>query len=266
MNKMIFTILFLIGFVTNKAYADNFDVLISEYSTSFAFSGKSDSKRAKNIELASNHFDGLIVQPNQIVSYNDLVGARTKKNGYQLAHVIMKGQLIDDWGGGACQVSGTLHATLLFAGGFKFVERTHHTRKSTYLDLGLDATVAWPDKDLKFQNNFPFAIKIIRKFSQDPANPKNKKLLTFQVFGARDMFDVQVSRQILFHSKADVYSYPSDNPKHIRTVNIDGGSDAYLLNFMVTKFNLETNETTTTAERIAYKKATKIVRLPYKKP
>jgi len=264
MNKFIFLAIFFIGFVSEKAYAQNFDVLLSEYSTSFAYKGKNDSRRATNIDLASKHFDKLIVNPGQLVSYNELVGPRTQKNGYQMAHVIMRGQLIDDWGGGACQVSGTLHAALLFAGGFDFVERTHHTRKSTYLDLGLDATVAWPDKDLKFKNIFPFPIKIVREYSTDPDN-SNKKLLTFKIFGQQKLYSVSIERKILFHAKADVFSYPSDNPKHIHTVNIDGGSDAYFLEFYVKRQNIATNIIESFTEKISYKKAQKIVRLPYKK-
>ena len=38
------------------------------------------------------------------------------------------------------------------------LERNHHMLPVTYVPDGLDATVAWPDKDFRFRNTFPYPV------------------------------------------------------------------------------------------------------------
>jgi len=62
-------------------------------------------------------------------------------------------------GGGICQLSSTIYAAALKAG----IER--HTRAAhmytvTYIDLGLDATVAYPYTDYVFRNNTGYPVRI----------------------------------------------------------------------------------------------------------
>lgn len=54
--------------------------------------------------------------------------------------------------GGICQVSSTLYNTGLLAD-LPVVQRSNHDLAITYAPLGQDATVAYPDLDLKFNNN-----------------------------------------------------------------------------------------------------------------
>lgn len=55
-------------------------------------------------------------------------------------------------GGGVCQVSSTLYNTILLAN-LPIVERTPHAVTVAYIPLGQDATVNYPNIDLKFSNN-----------------------------------------------------------------------------------------------------------------
>jgi vancomycin resistance protein YoaR len=57
-----------------------------------------------------------------------------------------------EYGGGICQVSSTLHAAVLGAK-LQIDERHEHGRRVWYIKKGLDATVDWGTKDLKFTNN-----------------------------------------------------------------------------------------------------------------
>ncbi len=54
--------------------------------------------------------------------------------------------------GGICQVSSTLYNTGLLAN-LEIAQRSNHDLAITYVPLGQDATVAYPDLDLKFKNN-----------------------------------------------------------------------------------------------------------------
>jgi vancomycin resistance protein YoaR len=79
-------------------------------------------------------------------------GERTTGKGYQMAGAIAGGQLIDDVGGGVCQVSSTLFNAVARAN-LEIVSRSPHAWPSTYVTIGEDATVNWPDLDFKFKNN-----------------------------------------------------------------------------------------------------------------
>jgi len=95
----------------------------------------------------------MIVNPGKVVSFNGTTGERTIKNGYKKAPVIMPDKsLQDDLGGGICQTSTTIYNAILHAG-LEIEERWHHSFPSTYANIGHDATVNWPNVDLKFSNN-----------------------------------------------------------------------------------------------------------------
>ncbi|MFT3922344.1 MAG: VanW family protein [Myxococcales bacterium] len=118
-----------------------------------------DSDRSYNLRVAARHVDGVVLFPGETFDFNAIVGERSEANGFRPAPVIAGGELTDGVGGGTCQIAGTLHAAVFFAG-LPFVERNHHTRPSSYLKLGLDATVAYPKLNFRFKNDLPQAVAI----------------------------------------------------------------------------------------------------------
>jgi vancomycin resistance protein YoaR len=113
----------------------------------------------KNLKLAASRLDGHVLQPGQEFSFNEVVGARTEKEGYKIAHVITAGEMVDGLAGGACQISTTLHGAAFFSG-LDIVSSTPHSRPSTYVQMGLDATVVYPQVDLKLRNSYDFPVVI----------------------------------------------------------------------------------------------------------
>lgn len=132
--------------------------VVARYETRFGSRG-AQAGRAQNIARAAAQIDGVVLMPGDILSFNDVVGPRTEDNGFAMAPEIYKGELRDGIGGGTCQVSGTLHAAALY-GGVEIVERSNHSRPSGYIGLGLDATVAYPDVDLKLKNPYDFPLVV----------------------------------------------------------------------------------------------------------
>lgn len=116
-------------------------VTVGEYETEYAASGK-DEPRAENIELASTRIR-VRIGPGEEFSFNDSVGPRTMEDGFRDAPVIFMGEVAEGVGGGVCQVSSTLHAAALNSA-LEVMSRRPHTRKSKYIEMGLDATVAYP--------------------------------------------------------------------------------------------------------------------------
>ncbi|MFW5740898.1 MAG: VanW family protein [Myxococcota bacterium] len=115
------------------------------------------AKRAHNIELAARAIDGMVLKPGQSFSFNTVVGRRTLERGYTWAPVIVGDELRPGVGGGICQVASTLYAAALHAA-MQITERWAHGRPSSYIRMGMDATVSYPSKDLRFVNNLPYPV------------------------------------------------------------------------------------------------------------
>ncbi len=119
----------------------------------------SNSKRNTNIKLAAQAINGTVLQPGEEFSFNKTVGQRTEAKGYKGAAAYNNGEVVEEIGGGVCQVSSTLYNAVLRAG-LKTTKRQSHTYEPSYVDPGSDATVSWNGPDYKFVNNSDTAIGI----------------------------------------------------------------------------------------------------------
>lgn len=147
--------------------------LLSEYTTSFDSNLK---ERSLNIKLAAKAIDGLVLKPGEVFSFNKSVGPRTAEAGYQVAMIIEGDKFVPGLGGGVCQVSSTLYnAVQLASPDLSIVERSRHSLPITYVPLGQDATVAYPDLDFKFKNDSDDYL-LIRSSNSD-------NTLTFRIYG-----------------------------------------------------------------------------------
>ncbi len=124
-----------------------------------------EKDRNYNLKLVAEKLNGAILLPAQLFSFNAIVGDRTEKEGYRVAHVIQAGEMVDGLAGGACQISSTLHGAAWFAG-LEIVYSTPHSRPSAYITMGLDATVVYPTTDLKLRNPYDFPVVIRYLVSQ----------------------------------------------------------------------------------------------------
>lgn len=123
-----------------------------------------NSKRNTNVRLACEALNGTILQPGQELSFNDTVGERTEAKGYQGAAAYNNGEVVQEIGGGVCQVSTTLYNAVLKAG-LKVSVRRSHTFEPSYVTPGQDATVSWGGPDFKFINNSSTAIGIRARYA-----------------------------------------------------------------------------------------------------
>jgi vancomycin resistance protein YoaR len=118
-----------------------------------------DRDRNFNLKLAASKLNGVVLKPEEELSFNATVGERSEKEGYKIAHVITAGEMVDGLAGGTCQISTTLFGAAFFAG-LDIVKTTNHSRPSAYTPLGFDATVVWPNTDLKIKNPYDFPVAI----------------------------------------------------------------------------------------------------------
>lgn len=119
------------------------------FSTNFS---TSSSSRKNNIKVALESFDGIILDEGEILSFNNITGARNEDSGYQKAKIISNGTFIEGFGGGVCQVSTTLYNACLLAG-LEILEVNSHSLPVSYVEPGFDAMVNSGSSDLVVRNN-----------------------------------------------------------------------------------------------------------------
>jgi len=135
---------------------DDISHVMGTWHTQFSVS---DKDRNFNLKLAASKLNGHVIPPHGAFSFNDTVGARTEHEGYKIAHVIQAGEMVDGLAGGTCQISTTLFGASFFAG-LQIDHVSNHSRPSAYQPIGFDATVVWPDTDLKMTNPYDFPVVI----------------------------------------------------------------------------------------------------------
>jgi vancomycin resistance protein YoaR len=111
-----------------------------------------DPNRIHNVQLVARLIDGKLIAPGATFSFNQATGARTADKGFLEAPVIINGELTTGLGGGVCQVSTTVF-NAAYEAGLKIVDRTNHALYISHYPQGRDATVNYPDVDLKFVND-----------------------------------------------------------------------------------------------------------------
>ena len=110
------------------------------------------ANRLHNVALVANLIDGTLIAPGKTFSFNATTGERTPEKGFLEAPVIINGELQTGLGGGVCQVSTTVF-NAAYEAGLPIDERVNHALYISHYPLGRDATVNYPDQDLKFTND-----------------------------------------------------------------------------------------------------------------
>lgn len=133
--------------------------------------------RISNLNKAADTINGIIMYPGDVFSYNQTLGQRTLEAGFLPAGAYENGEVVEEVGGGICQVSSTLYSAMLYGYRLTTVERYPHYFPVDYLEKGFDATVSWPSPDFKFRNDRDFPIKIVAFYDN------TARSLTVEIWG-----------------------------------------------------------------------------------
>ena len=120
--------------------------------------------RISNVKLSASTINGYVLNCGEVFSYNGAVGQRTAARGDQPAPAYVKGETVDEIGGGICQTSSTLYLACLRSN-LEIVQRYAHRYAPSYITWGLDATVSWGGPDYQFKNDTNYPIKIETRYS-----------------------------------------------------------------------------------------------------
>ena len=110
------------------------------------------ANRIHNVQLVAHLIDDHYIAPGETFSFNATTGERSEDKGFLEAPVIINGELKTGLGGGVCQVSTTTF-NAAYEAGLSITDRTNHALYISHYPLGRDATVNYPDTDLKFVND-----------------------------------------------------------------------------------------------------------------
>ena len=175
--------------------------------------------RINNVKLSAATINGYVMNTGDVFSYNEAVGQRTAANGYQPAPAYIRGETVDEIGGGICQTSSTLYLACL-RGDLEITERYAHRYVPAYISWGMDATVSWGGPDYKFTNQYEYPIKIVTEYS--------KGYLTVKILGTNvDGRYAKVTNEVLSTTPWEtVYEedplLPAGTPESVKTTPYTG--------------------------------------------
>lgn len=216
---------------TEQLEAQTFRDTLSTFSTYFTTLTENNYNRGINIGISANSIDGTILLPGEKFSFNEVVGPRTAKKGYRIAHIYVDGQIKDGTGGGICQVSTTLYNAALRAN-LEVEERHNHMFTVGYVPLGHDAAVSYGYADLVFTNtsSYPLRINAI-------VNPAGS--ITFSISCTNDYPDLRVklaTKTISTTPFTVVYVNDNTLPQGVEIV-ADKGLNGYVVDTYMKVYN-----------------------------
>lgn len=152
----------------------------------------SSAGRIQNIRTATAQFEGIVVPPGAVFSFNQYLGDVVEANGFDDAYIIFADRTVLGPGGGVCQVSSTVFRAAFF-GGFPIVERWAHAYRVSYYEppVGIDATIFSPSVDLKFRNDTEAYLLI------QPKLDLRNTTLTFDFYGTKPNRTVEMEEPIM---------------------------------------------------------------------
>ncbi len=180
----------------------------------------SNSPRSHNIALAAGRLAGTVVAPHAELSFNAVVGKRTRENGFQEANIISGGEFVPGVGGGVCQVSTTLMNAALLAG-MRVTESHPHSLTVGYVPYSRDAMVS-EGADLRFVNPYDTPVYILGRVGGGRVE--------FTLYGLPDGKKYEVeSRVLLVADPPEEKVVEGEEDKLLRAPRQGVASESYLL-------------------------------------
>lgn len=166
--------------------------------TGTSYFAGSSAERIRNIEIAAAKFEGVVIPPGGIFSFNEYVEDVSAANGFEDSLIIWGDRTAVGIGGGVCQVSTTVFRAAYNAG-MPIVERYNHGYVvDWYGEPGLDATIFTPSVDFKFRNDTGAYLLI------DPVVDAANGTMAFNFYGTKPAREVYVSEPVI----SDVVAAP----------------------------------------------------------
>lgn len=116
------------------------------------------NNKAINLALAAPHVNHILIRPNEMFSFWNLVGHCTAEKGYKEGLTIKSGSTSSDIGGGMCQFTNLIHWLILHTD-LEIIEHHHHDGIDLFPDygrqipFGTGTSIFYNYLDYRFVNN-----------------------------------------------------------------------------------------------------------------
>ena len=175
---------------------------IGRYRTRYGY--HDDPNRIHNIKLLSSVISNHIILPDETFSFLKAAGDISGSKGYKEALVIVGGELMPQYGGGACQVATTLYNAAMYAD-LDILRRRNHAIYFFIYPLGRDAAI-YPDSlDMKFKNNTGHPV-MVRTYATGSS-------LTIALYGTPTGKTVSFSTAKIIERRPGLFSYEISRDK-----------------------------------------------------
>ena len=201
-----------------------------------------------NMHVALEACNGSVIEPGEKWSFNDNTGDTNLESlGYKSANVISGGKITQGIGGGICQTSSTIYNAAIRSN-MTIVARYNHAWPSSYVPVGLDATINYPYLDLVLQNASSYQMFLECKEEggtlyatfwgwQDPSYDEitveshegEYGKDTYKAYATRFFYKngEMVKKEALPESEYDIYRSSSDDNTETISDNNGGGTVTY---------------------------------------
>ena len=192
-------------FTTADAEALGVKEVTGKFTTKFPYA----EYRNHNIGRAAELINNTLLKPGKTFSLNKTLGERTRKNGYVKGYIIREGRFRMELGGGVSQSATTTFNAAFFAG-LKDVEHRPHGLYINRYPAGREATVFWPDLDLRFKNDTEYGVMIQARLVK--ATPERQGRITVRMWSTKTYDKVESSdlRRSNFTTGTDIRDSRSD--------------------------------------------------------
>ena len=200
-------------FTTKDAEALGIKEKIGGYTTEYPHADYRNTNQAE----AARRINGVILQPGETFSFNDIVGERTAANGFVSGFVINGGVFREELGGGVSQVATTAYNAAFFAG----LDDVEHHPHAFYIDrypVGREATIYYGSLDLRFRN--PYKTGVVIRAWVDKSAPGRSGKMHVEMYGTK-VYDVKArsSERYNFRTPAERYD---DTPACVAQAPVTG--------------------------------------------
>lgn len=124
------------------------------------------NNKAVNLSIAAPKVNTVLIKPNETFSFWKLVGATSRKKGYQEGMQIINGKAKSGIGGGMCQLTNLIHWMVLHTP-LEIVEHHHHDRFDLFPDFkrqvpfGTGTSIHYNYLDYRFYNPTDMTFQLI---------------------------------------------------------------------------------------------------------
>lgn len=232
------------------------ELLFRDVLASYETKHTTNQNRNTNLTLACAAINGTVLDPGEEFDYNTVVGERTSAKGYKAADAYSSGKTVQTIGGGVCQVSSTIYYCCLIAD-LEIVNRSPHSYVSSYMPMGMDATVSWGGPEFTFKNNTNYPIRIEAEVADG--------YVKIKLIGTDEKdYYVEMEYEVIGGQSPDTITevYPPDNPEGYKDGEvIQTPYHGYTVRTYKLKYDKQTKELISREEdRVSsYKKRDKIV-------